>query len=102
MTVEYALWDFVLWCNQGSYRIYFQKNFLYSLSNSFYDACKSNKPPCLSEPGIQGQIMGDYIHLFNGLKKAIQMRDEDEENEDDDDEEIEDEEEELNVSEIVV
>merc|ERR1711990_269875 len=44
----------------------------------------SNKPPCLSEPGIQGQIMGDYIHLFNGLKKAIQMRDEDEENEDDD------------------
>ena len=45
--------------------------------------------------------MGDYIHLFNGLKKAIQMRDEDEENEDDDDEEIEDEEEELNVSEIV-
>ena len=42
--------------------------------------------------------MGDYIHLFNGLKKAIQMRDEDEENEDDDDEEIEDEEEELNVS----
>ena len=41
--------------------------------------------------------MGDYIHLFNGLKKAIQMRDEDEENEDDDDEEIEDEEEELNV-----
>ena len=58
---------------------------------------KSNKPPCLSEPGIQGQIMGDYIHLFNGLKKAIQMRDEDDENEDDDDEEIEDEEEELNV-----
>jgi len=56
----------------------------------------SNKPPCLSEPGIQGQIMGDYIHLFNGLKKAIQMRDEDDENEDDDDEEIEDEEEELN------
>merc|ERR1712142_788076 len=43
----------------------------------------SNKPPCLSEPGIQGQIMGDYIHLFNGLKKAIQMRDEDEENADD-------------------
>ena len=42
--------------------------------------------------------MGDYIHLFNGLKKAIQMRDEDDENEDDDDEEIEDEEEELNVS----
>merc|ERR1712168_53375 len=24
---------------------------------------------------------GDYIHLFNGLKKAIQMRDEDEEEE---------------------
>ena len=41
--------------------------------------------------------MGDYIHLFNSLKKAIQMRDEDDENEDDDDEEIEDEEEELNV-----
>lgn len=56
----------------------------------------SKKPSCLSEPGIQSQIMGDYIHLFNGLKKAIQMRDEDEENEDDDDDEIEDEDDELN------
>lgn len=76
-------------------RIYFYNSLGLNL---FRETFKSNKPPCLSEPGIQGQIMGDYIHLFNGLKKAIQMRDEDDENEDDDDEEIEDEEEELNVS----
>ena len=43
-----------------------------------------NKPPCLGEPSIQGQLMGDFIHLFTGLQKAIQVRDEDDDDEESD------------------
>ena len=45
-----------------------------------------NKPACLAEASIQSQLMGDFIHLFTGLQKAIQVRDEDEDDSDDDEE----------------
>ena len=45
-----------------------------------------NKPACLGEASIQSQLMGDFIHLFTGLQKAIQVRDEDEDDSDDDEE----------------
>ena len=49
----------------------------------------------MNEQAIQGQILADYIHLFTGLKKAIEMRDE--EQDEDGDDQDEEEEEELNV-----
>lgn len=48
----------------------------------------------MNEQAIQGQILADYIHLFTGLKKAIEMRDE--EQDEDGEEQDEEEEEELN------
>ena len=50
----------------------------------------------MNEQAIQNQILADYIHLFTGLKKAIEMRDE--EQDVDDDQNESEEEEELNVS----
>jgi len=55
-----------------------------------------NKPPCLAEASIQGQLMGDFIHLFTGLQKAIQVRDEDDDDEESDEEEGEGSGDELN------
>ena len=50
----------------------------------------------MNDQAIQNQILADYIHLFTGLKKAIEMRDE--EQDVDDDQNESEEEEELNVS----
>jgi len=46
----------------------------------------SAKPPCVLE--LRNQILPDFIHLFNGLKKAVALREEDGDDEDGDEAEI--------------
>lgn len=44
---------------------------------------------------LRAQILPDFIHLFNGLKKAVALREEDENDEDGDEAEIDEDEDEL-------
>jgi len=48
----------------------------------------SAKPGCVWD--LRNQILPDFIHLFNGLKKAVALREEDENDDDGDEAEIDD------------